>query len=299
MSDYALGCKLPVADWVHLNRTAIFADPSLRRYASPFPPAALMHNTSGLTSEADFASHGADFWIALSSASPKPLTEFPSILDFGCGCGRLARMFKGHPGRIAGCDIDSRHVAWCAANLDYMETKLSSVRPPIPFADNEFAAVISISVFTHLNESGSQRFLEELHRVCRPDGMLFLTVHGRRALERAISEPRTKAMLDMPEDLFQSGRQHFLQGRHAFILQQGHLTTTGKTSVRRGSTSGAFEYGITFVPDEYVRSEWTRWFELIDYHAGALHDFQDLVVLRPKKRMPAPSSAAPEAGRPA
>jgi SAM-dependent methyltransferase len=288
MSDYSLGCKLPVAEWAHLNRTAIFANPDLRSYVSPFPPPELMQNTSGITSESNFASHGADFWIAFSQASPEPLSEIASILDFGCGCGRLARMFKGHPGRIAGCDIDERHVAWCSAELKYMETKLSSVRPPIPFADDEFAAVISISVFTHLNESSSDQFLKELARVCRSDGTLFLTIHGRRALDRAVSEPKIRAMLDVREDLFQAARQNFAKGRHAFILQQGHLTTVSKTTVferllKRNSKSESFEYGITFVPENYVRSKWSRWFDVLDYRVGALHDFQDIVVLRPKK----------------
>jgi SAM-dependent methyltransferase len=247
-----------------------------------------MQNTSGITSEANFASHGADFWIALSQASPGPLSEIASILDFGCGCGRLARMFKGHPGRIAGCDIDQRHVEWCSGALEYMETKLSAVRPPIPFADDEFSAVISISVFTHLNESSSAQFLQELARVCRPDGMLFLTIHGRRALDRAISEPPIRAMLDVREDLFQAARQAFSKGRHAFILQQGHLTTVRKKTVlerllNRGGDSHSFEYGITFIPEDHVRTKWSKWFDVVDYRVGALHDFQDVVVLRPKK----------------
>lgn len=247
-----------------------------------------MQNTTGLTAESDFASHGADFWAALSQASPKPLSEYASILDFGCGCGRLARMFKGHPGHIAGCDIDHRHVEWCSEALGYMETKLSSVCPPIPFADNEFEAVISISIFTHLNESSQDQFLQELARVCRPEGLLFLTIHGSRALERAMTEPRIKAMLDMNEDLFQAARNKFTDGQHAFILQQGHLTTTNKTTLKGALTkkviSDPFEYGITFIPESYLRTHWTQWFDIVDYRVGALHDFQDVVVLRPKKK---------------
>lgn len=287
MIDYSLGCRLPVEQWAHLNRTAAFEDPALRAHVSPFPPRALMQNTTGLSSEADFASHGADFWIALSRAAPKPLGEYDSILDFGCGCGRLARMFKGHPGRIAGCDIDHRHIEWCAAALDFMEAKLSSVRPPIPFADNAFEAVISISIFTHLNEDSQDQFLRELARVCRPDGLLFLTIHGSRALERAVAEPRIRAMLDMREDLFQAARKAFAAGRHAFILQQGHLTTVGNTTLKGLLTekviSEPFEYGITFIPESYLHSHWTQWFELVDYRPGALHDFQDIVVLKPRK----------------
>lgn len=44
MSEYKLGCNLPVAEWAELNRTAIFADPTLRSYVSPFLPETLMQN---------------------------------------------------------------------------------------------------------------------------------------------------------------------------------------------------------------------------------------------------------------
>jgi 2-polyprenyl-3-methyl-5-hydroxy-6-metoxy-1,4-benzoquinol methylase len=128
--NYELGCRMGIDDWMKLNRTGIFEDASLRRYVSPFPPVELMRNTSGLQSERDFASHGVDIYTALSLASPKPLTDYLHILDFGCGCGRLARLFKGHPHNISGCDIDRRHVEWVNANLTFMEARLSSVTPP-------------------------------------------------------------------------------------------------------------------------------------------------------------------------
>jgi len=287
MIDYSVGCRMSAEKWAYLNRTEVFDSPALRQYVSPFPPKSLMQNTTGLTSERDFASHGADFWMAFSKASPKPLSDYASILDFGCGCGRFARMFKGHPGYIAGCDIDKRHIEWCTSALDHMTAKLSKVTPPIPFLDNEFEAVISISIFTHLNESSQDIFLQELARVCRPDGMLFLTVHGDRALQRAISEPRIKEMLDMPEDLFQTAKAKFSDGKYAFVLQQGHLTTTGKTTLNGlfcdKVISDHYEYGITFIPENYLHTHWGNWFDIVDYKKGALHDFQDIVVLRPRK----------------
>jgi len=284
MIDYQLGCRLPVDEWAQLNRVEVFKDPALREFVGPFPPVALMQNTTGLTRESDFASHGADFWIALSGASPKKLSEFDSVLDFGCGCGRLARMFKGHPGRIAGCDIDHRHVEWCDLAIDYMDAKLSHVHPPVPFADNAFEAVISISIFTHLNESSQDEFLQELARMCRSDGLLFLTVHGQRALDRAVSEPVIRDMLSVPEESFQRARAEFANGRHAFILQQGHLTTIGKHDTLANSLiSEPFEYGITFIPKRHIDERWSKWFHVLDYRSGAIHDFQDIVVLRPRK----------------
>lgn len=288
---YEAGCNLPIEDWVWLNREGVFQTAALRHYVAPFPPVELMHNVSGLQNEKDFASHGADFFLALSAASPRALTDYHRILDFGCGCGRLARMFKGHRTRLSACDIDGRHISWVSQHLPYVEAKQTSVHPPLPYLDHDFDAIVSISVFTHLNERSQDAFLAELHRISRSTGYLFLTVHGARALERAVNEPSIREMIAVDEGLFQQARQAFQEGRHAFILQQGHLTSARQSLWQRlrarvvGTCviSEPFEYGITFIPESYIRQHWGRWFEVVDYRSGAIHSFQDIVVLRPRK----------------
>ena len=88
----------------------------------------------------------------------------------------------------------------------------------------DFDAIIAISVFTHLTELSEQEFLQELHRIADPTGRLFLTVHGARALERALSEETILKMLDVPRSALEAASERFKAGQHAFILQQGHLT---------------------------------------------------------------------------
>jgi len=243
-----------------------------------------MYNTTGVSRQSEFASHGADFWIALSQASPKALSEYSSVLDFGCGCGRLARMFKGHLGYVAGCDIDHRHVEWCASAIDHFDARLSKVKPPIPFEANEFEAVISISIFSHLNETNQDMFLQDLARVCKPEGLLFLPIHGQRAMTRALTAPKITSRLDMPDELFEQARGKFERDELAFVLQHGHLTTVIDGGAIAGKLiSDPFEYGITFMSEAYVRAHWSQWFEIVDYRSGGIHDFQDIVVLRPKK----------------
>ncbi len=283
----AMGCHMPFEDWLALNRTWIFDHPELMSVVAPFPPETLMTNTSGLTERRDFAAHGTDIYRALWDASDRPLNAYSSILDFGCGCGRLARMFSGHKGKVQGCDIDARHVEWINDNLSFMQAKISRVVPPIPFVDDECDAVISISIFTHLTEASQDAFLAELHRVCQPNGRLFLTVHGERALDRANREPHIRAMLDMDEARFQEAQRQINAGGHGFILQFGHLTTTAVPggAVDQGkAVSEPFEYGIAFTPEAYVRKHWSQWFDVLDYRSGGIHDFQDIVVLQPLKR---------------
>lgn len=131
-----------------------------------------------------------------------------------------------------------------------------------------------ITIFTHLNEKSQDEFLSELHRVCRPGGYLFLTVHGEQALSRAINEKRIREMISVDEDGFQNARSAFAEGRHAFIPQEGHL---------KKLINEPFEYGITFIPEQYIMAHWSRWFDIKDYRHGAIHKFQDIVVLTPKK----------------
>jgi SAM-dependent methyltransferase len=285
---YDLGCRMPIDDWLWLNGRAIFDDPLLLSCVAPFPSKELMTNVSGLSNDRDFAAHGVEIFRALAQASPRLITDYRNILDFGCGCGRLARMFKGHPNKVVGCDIDTRHVNWVAENLEYMSVYLTGVNPPLPFGNNEFDAIIGISVFTHLTEKTQDDFLAELSRIASSDGYLFLTVHGSRALARAKSEKTIRDMIWVDEQLFNRACMDFEQNRHAFILQQGHLTTVGADTVPEEPVKTVikepYQYGIAFIPERYVLHHWAKWFTIVEIRKGAIHDFQDMVVLRPKKK---------------
>lgn len=251
--------------WLALNR----AEDAPEGAIAPFPPEELMHNTTGLTAPRDFASHGVDFLRALQGLSPVPLAGFRSVLDFGVGVGRLARMFHGFAGRYVGMDVDARHLDWVGQNLAHVEPVLSVPREPLPVADGSFDAVVSISVFSHLNEQDQLFYLHELRRVCAPGALLFLSIHGDRAFARARSEERIFEMLSIPEPEL-AAAQPVMEGGHGyvFIRQEGHLTST------------AYEYGITFISAAYVQAEWSHFFDVVAIGSGALHDFQDVVVLR-------------------
>jgi|SRR5579859_1109161 len=267
--EYESGVRMPISDWLELNEKLVFDQPNLMRYVAPFPPPDLMQVVSGLTSESSFALHGTTIYRAMQGASPKPLTDFRSILDFGCGCGRLARMFKGHPGKIAGCDIDKRLVDWINGNLPYVRATKTQPNRPLPFERGEFDAVISVSVFTHLNEESQHLYLSELARVTDNGAYLFLTVHGKRALARALEEERIFQMLEISIEGLDAAVAGMDRGFHNFILQEtGHLTTS------------EYQYGITFIPSAYVKRVWGEYFEITDIVNGAIHDFQDIIVCR-------------------
>jgi SAM-dependent methyltransferase len=116
------------------------------------------------------------------------VAQVESMLDFGCGCGRVVRHWAGLPTRLVGSDYNAPLIAWCRANLPFAHFHQNELEPPLRYEDGEFDVVYALSVFTHLPEDLQQRWLQELARVLRPGGHLLLTLHGDAYLERLTRE---------------------------------------------------------------------------------------------------------------
>jgi SAM-dependent methyltransferase len=286
------GIDGPLEEWLRLNSAPLTVE--VRPLLAPFPPQALMRNTTGLQRDEDFAAHGVHIAQALASASPTPLADFNAFLDFGVGVGRLARLFKGFEGRYVGADIDADNIAWVSRNYTHVEAVLTKAGAPLPFEPRQFDGASAISVFSHLTEANHLFYLEELRRVTRPHATVFITVHGERALQRAEVEAPIFALLEISDVSLRQVRADFASGAgYSFILQNGHLTSAPKNRdvkgwrrlwrrrrAARGEETVFYEYGITFIDAAYITHNWSRYFDVINILPGAIHDFQDLIVLR-------------------
>jgi len=119
----------------------------------------------------------------------RPLQEMDAILDFGCGCGRIARWFAQlERPQMHGCDYNAELIDWCAANLPFLSARTTQLEPPLPYAGASFDFVYAFSVFTHLSVELATAWIEELGRVVRPGGMLWFTIHGDSYRERLLPE---------------------------------------------------------------------------------------------------------------
>lgn len=265
----AAGINMPFDEWVHLNRTRIFEEPTLRADVAPFPPAALMQDTAAVTTDDAFARQGTDIYKAVAACSPVSLNSFASVLDFGCGCARLGRMFLGTEGSYTGCDIDGRHVDWINQNLTHMRAVQTVPNEPLPFEDDSFDAIISISVFTHITEESQFLYLSELSRIAKKGAFLFLSVHGEAAMKRVNTEEEIFRMIGVPEGDMPDAASRVYCGLYAFIKQgSGH------------PTEKSYDYGITFTPSSYVERTWSRYFDVVNVAKGAIQGWQDIVVCR-------------------
>ena len=256
------------AEWLKFNLDAM-ETPEGRAKLAAFPPPELMQETTGLTDPKHFAQHGVHFLEQLEAACPDHLAGFESILDFGCGVGRVARLFKGFKGRYTGVDVVAKNVDWINEALPYASARVSVPRAPLPFADSEFDCIISVSVFTHMNEDDQKFYLSELQRVSKPGATLLLTTHGQRALSRALNDEFVFNLVSCPMEELQSASSQLQSGSgFKFILQSGHLTTED------------YDYGITFIGSDYIHRIWSRYFSVVGITSDAIHDFQDIVTLR-------------------
>lgn len=157
----------------------------------PLPPAHLVDLVIGTRELAWYQLGGLFMHQAITTLVRRngvPIESVKSILDFGCGCGRILRWYAAlrHQCEMWGCDYNPALVAWCQKNLsEIARFKVNQANPPLDFEDNKFEFVYAYSVFTHLAVEQQQPWLKELVRLLRPGGLLLITVHGRRVAWRS------------------------------------------------------------------------------------------------------------------
>jgi len=183
-------------------------------------------------------------------AAHVPLDTIRSVLDFGCGCGRVTRWWSDFPGTVAGSDLDPRAIAWCRANLPFARFETNGLAPPLAFPDGELDLVYALSVFTHLTGDLQLAWRDELRRVLRPGGLLLLTTHGRSYVPRLAPDER----------------ERFARG--GLVVRWGDLSGTNLCSA--------------YHPEAYLRGTFAAGFAFLELEPeGARgNPTQDLVLLR-------------------
>jgi SAM-dependent methyltransferase len=111
-----------------------------------------------------------------------PSGQITSLLDFGCGSGRmLTGWYLDDPEKVlVGCDADARLIDWARDHLPVgIRVDCTSPMPPLPYTSCQFDLVAAVSVFTHLGFRTQELWARELERTLRPEGVILLTLHGK------------------------------------------------------------------------------------------------------------------------
>jgi SAM-dependent methyltransferase len=225
-----------------------------RSSGRPVPPGRLLHLIANTEDVSWFLETGALAARSIREVLHRnglDINDFKSILDFGCGAGRVIRQWSSLQGpSLHGTDYNPALVTWCRANIPFARFQVNGLDSPLEKPSASFDFIYCLSVFTHLSESLQRFWMGELSRVLKPGGLLLITTHGDHYLP----------MLSASEQEF---------------YRAGHLVV--KKAKREGSNDCA-----AFHPERYVRETLARGFEVVDMiPEGALgNPCQDLYLIR-------------------
>jgi SAM-dependent methyltransferase len=190
--------------------------------------------------------------------------ETATVLDYGCGWGRLLRLMYRFcpPERIYGLDASEEALEICrATRLLGNLARCDYVPRALPFEGVTFDLVYAFSVFTHLSERTAGAVLAAVRRRIRPDGLFVVTV---RPVEYWSVHPRY-LWGTTPE---QMRAQHAEHG-FAFLPHD------------RAPIDGDITYGDVSISLGYVREHWTEW-DLVGNHLDPIDPHQQVLFLRPR-----------------
>lgn len=95
------------------------------------------------------------------------------ILDVGCGTGLMIKYLRSKKIDTYGCDISKIAVQMANKNNAKKVAFVASATA-LPFTNNSFDMVISISTIEHLTPKEAKQFIKEVRRVLSPFGYIFL-----------------------------------------------------------------------------------------------------------------------------
>jgi SAM-dependent methyltransferase len=219
----------------------------------PLPPPQLIVRVAGTSDASWFLEGGqlaAEGIQAALERTGRPIAGLGSILDFGCGCGRVTRRWRALRGvEIHGSDANAEAIEWCRVNLPFGDFEMNGLAPPLVYADDSFDAIYALSVLTHLPEKLGLAWRDELRRVLRPNGLLIVSTHGAVYREKLTE------------------------------VERGHFDR-GELVVRWESAAGT-NLCAAYHPEPYIRSRLAEGFELVEHvpRGAAGNPHQDLTVL--------------------
>lgn len=175
-------------------RPAAAASPIDQAMNLPLPPNRLRAGGVHFRADRDFLASAvaeADR-VVRDARSTRPF----SLLDIGCGAGRLAYglIACGSPiARYEGIDVMPEPIAWCKATISgryptfrfatidvYNErynpdSSRQAAGTSLPFEDGSFDVIYAYSVFSHMLTDDVRAYLGEVTRVMASDGVAIVT----------------------------------------------------------------------------------------------------------------------------
>jgi ubiquinone/menaquinone biosynthesis C-methylase UbiE len=118
--------------------------------------------------------------------------EVPTILDWGCGTGRVIQHLHQYLpyALLYGSDSNLAMIEWNSKNLSGIHFTAIQSMPPSIYPSKYFNLIIGISVLTHLSKKATEEWIIELHRIMQTDGLLIVSTHGRYFMQQLFASEK-------------------------------------------------------------------------------------------------------------
>ena len=109
-----------------------------------------------------------------------PFVKNKKILDAACGVGYGSYILSKNGKQVYGIDIDEESIKYAKKNFN--RKNLHFVKASIenlPFDNDFFDIVVSFETIEHVNEIMQNKFLNEIERVLKKEGILFISTPNK------------------------------------------------------------------------------------------------------------------------
>jgi 2-polyprenyl-3-methyl-5-hydroxy-6-metoxy-1,4-benzoquinol methylase len=184
-----------------------------------------------------------------------------SVLDFGCGWGRLLRLFSKYVpvDNLYGVDPMEKSIQLCKKHGVKGNLAVSDWVPAsLPF-DKKFDLIFAFSVFTHLSENTTRVVLSTLRNYISDNGVLLITV---RPAEFWNNLTRDTALASKMIKLHNEVGYSFIPHKNTKPI------------------NGDITYGNTSMTLAYIEKNFPQW-KIVSIECNELTKYQVLVFLTP------------------
>jgi SAM-dependent methyltransferase len=269
--------------WLWLNTAAYSLSADLRRILPGLPEDKNLEFAVVTLKGEENLIHGFRVYQALKRIYEKhrgDLSKCESILDFGCGWGRVIRFFLRDvgPGRLWGVDPWKEFIEVAKQTNRWCHFETIAPLPPTSFSEAAFDLIYSYSVFSHLSEDVHKTWLAESRRILKPGGLFIATTLGRDHIEwiselrkqplAQESDPERRAVIRDTASLFTDHEQALREYDHGRFCYSAYADYK----------IAGMPWGDACIPKEYVMERWSEHFNVLEYIADRDVCDQNVIV---------------------
>lgn len=190
--------------------------------------------------------------------------EKSRVLDFGCGWGRMLRLFYKTTPYTQLYGTDPWDISINACRKHNLKCNFGFTKPipdSLPFDDTVFDLVYSFSVFTHISFRSADAAMKVIRKRIDTNGLFVITI-------RPVEYWRLHKASHNPDLDLEYVEVEFKKNGFVFVPHPAK------------AEHGIFDYGDTVMSIDFIRKTWPEW-KIVHTDLNIIDPYQILVFLKP------------------